>query len=168
MEKEQKKKPLIMRQKVMFQVVYALIPIAIFSVYLFGWRVLTLLAIVNIAGFLSEYVFARVYKKQVSSAVFVTNFLFALSLPPAVPYWIAVVGIVFGVVFGKMVFGGFGRNVFGQGFCLCQFRSAPHGGICSSGLRVSRRFRAVAEWCGCGFKGHTENCPYVRRELPAA
>jgi Na+-transporting NADH:ubiquinone oxidoreductase subunit B len=44
--------------------------------------------------------------------VLVTNFLFALSLPPTIPLWIAVVGIVFGVVFGKMVFGGFGKNVF--------------------------------------------------------
>ena len=109
---EIKKKPLIQRQKVMFHVVYALIPLAVFSIYLFGWRSLLILAVVNAAGFLSEYIFARTYKKQVSSAVFVTNFLFALSMPPAVPLWIAVVGIVFGVVFGKMVFGGFGRNVF--------------------------------------------------------
>ena len=112
MDKAKPKKSLVMKQKVMSQVVYALVPIAVFSVYLFGWRSLSLLVIVNIAGFLSEYIFAKIYKKQVSTAVFVTNFLFALSLPPAVPYWIAVVGIVFGVVFGKMVFGGFGRNVF--------------------------------------------------------
>jgi Na+-transporting NADH:ubiquinone oxidoreductase subunit B len=112
MEKDKPKKPLIMKQKIMFQVVYALIPLALLSIYLFGWRSLSILVIVNVAGFLSEYVFAKIYKKQVSSAVFVTNFLFALSMPPAVPYWIAVVGIVFGVVFGKMVFGGFGRNVF--------------------------------------------------------
>ena len=112
MDKAKPKKPLIMKQKVMFQVLYALIPVAVLSIYLFGWRALSLLVIVNITGFLSEYIFARIYKKQVSSAVFVTNFLFALSLPPAVPYWIAIVGIIFGVVFGKMVFGGFGRNVF--------------------------------------------------------
>ncbi len=109
---ENKKKPLIQRQKVMFHVVYALIPLALFSIYLFGWRSLLILAVVNLAGFLSEYIFARIYDKQVSSAVFVTNFLFALSLPPAVPLWIAVVGVSFGVIFGKMVFGGFGKNVF--------------------------------------------------------
>lgn len=112
MEKDKPKKPLIMKQKVMKQVVIALIPLSLFSIYLFGWRSLSILIVVNIAGFLSEYIFAKIYKKQVSTAVFVTNFLFALSMPPAVPYWIAVVGIVFGVVFGKMVFGGFGRNVF--------------------------------------------------------
>ncbi len=101
-----------MKQKIMLQVVYALIPIVIASIYFFGWRSLVVLAVVNLAGFASEYIFARVYGQQVSSAVFVTNFLFALSLPPTIPLWIAVVGIVFGVVFGKMVFGGFGRNVF--------------------------------------------------------
>ncbi|MBN2050186.1 MAG: RnfABCDGE type electron transport complex subunit D [Spirochaetales bacterium] len=96
----------------MAQVVYALIPLVVASIYFFGWRSLAVLAVVNLAGFLSEYVFARVYKQQVSSAVFVTTTLFALSMPPTVPLWIAAVGIVFGVVFGKMVFGGFGRNIF--------------------------------------------------------
>ena len=42
----------------------------------------------------------------------VTCLVFALSLPPNIPVWMAVIGIVAGVVFGKMVFGGFGQNVF--------------------------------------------------------
>jgi len=109
---ETKKKPLILKQKPMLQMVYVLIPVALASVYFFGWRALAVLALVNLVGFLTEYIFCRVTKMQVSSAVFVTNFLFALSLPPTIPYWIAVVGIVFGVLFGKMVFGGFGRNIF--------------------------------------------------------
>ena len=106
------KKPLIMKQKIMNRVVLSLVPLAVASVYFFGWKTLAVLAIVNVAGFLSEYIFSRVYKTQVTMAVFVTNFLFALSLPPTIPLWIPVVGIVFGVVFGKMAFGGFGRNVF--------------------------------------------------------
>ena len=107
-----KKKPLIMKQKIMTRVVIALIPLAVASIYFFGWKTLAVLAIVNLFGFASEYVFARVYKTQVSMAVFVTNCLFALSLPPTIPLWIPAVGIVFGVVFAKMAFGGFGRNVF--------------------------------------------------------
>lgn len=101
-----------MKQKIMLQVVTALIPVSLAAIYFFGWRVLVILAVTNLAGFGCEYLFARVYKQQVSSAVFVTNFLFALSMPPTVPLWIVVVGIAFGVVFGKMVFGGFGRNIF--------------------------------------------------------
>ena len=101
-----------MKQPIMNRMLYALIPIVVASIYFFGWRVLLVLAIVNVVGFLSEYLFARMYNQKVSTAVFVTNFLFALSLPPTIPIWIAVVGIIFGVVFGKMVFGGFGKNIF--------------------------------------------------------
>lgn len=112
MDKVNMKKPIIMKQAPMKKVIYSLLPLVALSVYFFGWRSLLVLAVVNAAGFLSEYIFALVYKKQVTTAVFVSNFLFALSLPPTVPLWIAVVGIMFGIVFGKMVFGGFGKNVF--------------------------------------------------------
>jgi Na+-transporting NADH:ubiquinone oxidoreductase subunit B len=112
MAESQKSKPIIMKQKPMLQVVYALIPLVIASIYFFGWRSLLVLAIVNLAGFFTEYLFTSRKNQPVSSAVFVTNFIFALSLPPTIPLWIAVVGIVFGIIFGKMVFGGFGRNVF--------------------------------------------------------
>ena len=50
-----------------------------------------------------------------------TCLLFTLTLPPSVPFWIAAVGIAFGVIFGKCVFGGFGRNIFNPalvGRCL--------------------------------------------------
>lgn len=96
----------------MKRVLYALVPAVVASVYFFGWRALVVLAAVNAAGFLTELIFTRYTKTEVTSAVFVTSFLFALSLPPGLPIWMAVVGVVFGVLFGKMVFGGFGRNVF--------------------------------------------------------
>jgi Na+-transporting NADH:ubiquinone oxidoreductase subunit B len=86
--------------------------VAAASVWFFGWRALVVLAAVNLAAFLTELVFTRYTKTEVTSAVFVTGMLYGLSLPPGIPIWIAVVGVVFGVLFGKMVFGGFGRNVF--------------------------------------------------------
>jgi Na+-transporting NADH:ubiquinone oxidoreductase subunit B len=91
---------------------HALAPIALASVWLFGWRALAVLFAANVSAFVTEYLFVRRRREPVSSAVFVTGSLLALSLPPAVPVWMAVVGSVFGVAFGKMVFGGFGRNVF--------------------------------------------------------
>lgn len=108
----EKKKPLILKQKVMLQVVYALLPLCLAAVYFFGLRFLLVLAVVNAAGFLSEYLFTKRANQPVSSALFVTTFIYTLSLPSTIPLWIAVVGVVFGVVFGKMVFGGFGRNIF--------------------------------------------------------
>jgi Na+-transporting NADH:ubiquinone oxidoreductase subunit B len=44
--------------------------------------------------------------------MWVTAALYGLSLPPTTPFWVAAVGIVFASVCGKMVFGGFGKNVF--------------------------------------------------------
>lgn len=96
----------------MLNVIYALIPLCGAAVYFHGWRFLLVLALVNGAAIAAEYLFARAYGMKVTSSVLVTSFLFALSLPPTIPLWIAVVGILFGIVFGKMVFGGFGKNVF--------------------------------------------------------
>ena len=105
-------KPIVSWQPPMRRVLYALAPVVAASVWFFGWRALVVVAVVNLAAFLTEYVFTRFTKAETTSAVFVTGTLLGLSLPPTIPIWIAVVGAVFGVFFGKMVFGGFGRNVF--------------------------------------------------------
>jgi Na+-transporting NADH:ubiquinone oxidoreductase subunit B len=105
-------KPIVSWQPPMRRVLYALAPVVAASVWFFGWRALVVVAAVNLAAFLTEYVFTRFTKAEATSAVFVTGTLLGLSLPPTIPIWIAVVGAAFGVFFGKMVFGGFGRNVF--------------------------------------------------------
>lgn len=127
-EPADKSVPLIRWQMPMQRVLYALVPVVLASVYFFGWRSLIVLAICNLAAFFTEYAFVRREKKPVTSAVFVTGSLFALSLPPTLPLWMAVVGVAFGVTFGKMVFGGFGRNVFnpalvGRAFIYVSFPS---------------------------------------------
>ena len=100
------------KQIMMRRVIYSLIPIFIFSILLYGWRSLTISATVFVFGFFAEYIFTKPRGKKVSEAVLVSSALYALSMPPAVPLWIAAIGIVFGVVFAKCVFGGFGRNIF--------------------------------------------------------
>jgi Na+-transporting NADH:ubiquinone oxidoreductase subunit B len=99
-------------QKVMLRVCWALIPLALASIYLFGWRSLALLAVVFLFGIPTEAFFTFRQEKPVTSAVFVTCLIFSLSLPPTLPFWMAALGIVFGVAIGKMAFGGFGQNVF--------------------------------------------------------
>jgi Na+-transporting NADH:ubiquinone oxidoreductase subunit B len=108
-------KTLFLWQKPMQRVKYSLIPIVLLSTWFFGLRVLILQAVVLLAGMAAEYLIMRTIqgeKTKITEAVHVTCVLYALTLPPTVPYWVAVVGIVFGVVFGKGVFGGFGRNIF--------------------------------------------------------
>ena len=110
---EKKKIPLVKWQLPNQRVLYALAPAVVMSIWLFGWRSVVLLSAVTAAAYLTELVFVRsYYREPVTSAVFVTAFLFTLSLPPTVPVWIALVGIIFGVAIGKMAFGGFGRNIF--------------------------------------------------------
>lgn len=63
------------------------------------------------AGGFWEVLFAIVRKHEVNEGFFVTSLLFPLILPPDIPYWQVVLGISFGVVIGKEVFGGVGMNI---------------------------------------------------------
>lgn len=102
----------ILRQPPMTRVLMAGAPAAAAAIYLFGWRALVLLAIVSLVGLLCEGAFTWPKGKPATQAVFVTCVLYTLTLPPTIPFGIAVVGVAFGVVFGKMAFGGMGANVF--------------------------------------------------------
>ncbi|GHT87360.1 Na(+)-translocating NADH-quinone reductase subunit B [Betaproteobacteria bacterium] len=57
-----------------------------------------------------EVLFACVRKHEVNEGFFVTSILFALILPPSIPLWQVALGISFGIVLGKEVFGGTGKN----------------------------------------------------------
>lgn len=103
---------IFMKQKMMRTVITSQIPIILASIYFFGWRSLILLIVITIFGVLTEYIFEKTRKKKVSEAVLVTCVLYTMTLPATTPYWIGVVGIIFGVLFGKSVFGGFGRNIY--------------------------------------------------------
>ncbi len=59
-----------------------------------------------------EVLFATVRKHEINEGFLVTGMLFPLILPPAIPLWQVALGITFGVVIGKEVFGGVGMNIF--------------------------------------------------------
>ncbi len=63
-----------------------------------------------VVGGIFEVLFATVRKHEVNEGFLVTSMLYALICPPDVPLWQAALGIVFGVVIGKEVFGGTGKN----------------------------------------------------------
>lgn len=67
-------------------------------------------ATVFIVGGFWEVLFATVRKHEVNEGFFVTSVLFALILPPSIPLWQVALGITFGVVIGKEIFGGTGKN----------------------------------------------------------
>jgi len=77
------------------------------ALYFFPVYVVTLAA-----GGFWEVLFAIVRKHEVAEGFFVTSLLFSLILPPTIPLWQVALGISFGVVLGKEVFGGVGMNIF--------------------------------------------------------
>ncbi|EZQ19982.1 NADH:ubiquinone reductase (Na(+)-transporting) subunit B [Pseudomonas sp. G11-1] len=67
-------------------------------------------AVTFIVGGFWEVLFASVRKHEVNEGFFVTSVLFALIVPPSIPLWQVALGISFGVVIGKEIFGGTGKN----------------------------------------------------------
>jgi Na+-transporting NADH:ubiquinone oxidoreductase subunit B len=66
----------------------------------------------NVVGGFWEMIFASIRGHEVNEGFMVTGLLFPLILPPTIPLWQVAVGISFGVVIGKEIFGGTGRNIF--------------------------------------------------------
>ena len=71
---------------------------------------LPLYLVALIVGGLWELLFATLRHKEINEGLLVTSMLFALTLPPDMPLWMVALGISFGVVIGKEIFGGTGKN----------------------------------------------------------
>jgi Na+-transporting NADH:ubiquinone oxidoreductase subunit B len=112
-------------------VIVSLLPVLFFGIYNAGYQshklaglslqflpvfgrglviVMPLVLVSYVVGFGWEILFAAIRKHPISEGVFVTAMLFPLTLPPTTPLWQAALGISFGVVIGKEIFGGTGRN----------------------------------------------------------
>jgi Na+-transporting NADH:ubiquinone oxidoreductase subunit B len=87
------------------------LPVTFMAVSLKGLRIVLPIIIVSYAvGLAWETLFASIRKHSISEGFLVTGLLFPLTLPPTIPLWQVALGISFGVIFGKEIFGGTGRN----------------------------------------------------------
>ena len=71
---------------------------------------LPVLLVTQIVGGMWEALFAIVRRHEINEGFLVTGLLFPLTLPPTIPLWQVALGISFGVVIGKEIFGGTGKN----------------------------------------------------------
>ncbi len=113
-------------------VLIALLPVLLFGMYNTGFQsgiatgesfglgksflvgagyVLPIIIVSYGVGFFWEILFAVIRKHKISEGFLVTGILFPLTLPATIPLWQVALGISFGVVIGKEVFGGTGRNI---------------------------------------------------------
>ena len=100
-------------QRIMLDVIIALLPPAAAGIIYFGLRSALIIAVTIAASVLTEYLMRKGLKRDQTisdlSAV-VTGLLLALNLPPSIPVWIAIVGAVIATGLIKQLFGGLGQN----------------------------------------------------------
>lgn len=100
-------------RKIMLDVIIALVPAALASIWLFGWRALCLLLICVASCVATEYLSCAVLKKPSSVgdlSCIVTGMLLAFNLPAGIDWWKVVLGGVVAIAVVKMMFGGIGHN----------------------------------------------------------
>lgn len=78
--------------------------------FLGGLYFLPIYLVTILVGGLWETIFAVVRRHEINEGFLVTSALFPLTLPPTIPLWQVALGISFGVVIGKEIFGGTGKN----------------------------------------------------------
>ncbi|MDX1335537.1 MAG: electron transport complex subunit RsxD [Gammaproteobacteria bacterium] len=102
---------------VMRQVLYALVPGTLASIWYFGWGVLINLVLAILFAISLEAIMLKLRGRPIKpflsdySAV-VTAWLFTLALPPLAPWWLILIGIFFAIVVAKHLYGGLGYNPF--------------------------------------------------------
>ena len=100
---------------IMKQVVIALTPAAIFAVYSFGLNALLQIVVAIFTTVATEHFLAKISKTESTitdwSAV-ITGMIYGMTLPPAFPLWMNMMGGIIAITLGKYAFGGLGSNAF--------------------------------------------------------
>jgi len=116
-------------QKIMFDVVIALVPAIGAAIYFFGWRAGWIILLTVFACVVSEAITQKLMKKPITvtdGSAIVTGILLAFNLPAEIPWWLPVIGSVFAIGIGKHCFGGLGYNpmnpaLLGRAFLLASW-----------------------------------------------
>ena len=103
--------------RVMAEVLLALVPGIVALVWYFGWGVVINVALASVVAVVAEAAVLRLRGRLVRPAItdlsaLVSAWLFAVSIPPTLPWWLTVIGILFGIVIVKQLYGGIGHNPF--------------------------------------------------------
>jgi len=102
--------------RLMRQVILALLPALVFGLYLFGEKALILVVASLVSGLFTEWLCQKCQAKPIGnlidSSAIVTVLLLVMSLPPHFPWYLGALGSSIAIIFGKQVYGGLGQNLF--------------------------------------------------------
>ncbi len=129
-------------KRFMTMVIVALALPTLVGLYLFGLRVLAVILVSYVVGGTVEVAFACIRREEINEGFLVTGLIFPLVLPPGIPLWMVGVGIAAGVVIGKELFGGTGRNPFNAALVGRAVLTLGHAD------RIGRWIQPVTEWPG--------------------
>lgn len=117
-------------QKIMYRVVYAMIPAMIWGIIVFGLDAVRvgLISIVSCLAveFLIQKFILKIKPAITDGSALITGILLAFNVPSNIPWWIIIIGAVVAIAIGKISFGGLGANIFnpailGRVFLLISF-----------------------------------------------
>lgn len=117
-------------KKVMYDVLYALIPAFMVSIYVFGISALIMTSVAVISCIAFEYLIQKFLLKTTititDGSALITGILLAFNLPSTLPLWMVIIGSLVAIGVAKMSFGGLGFNIFnpalvGRVFLLVSF-----------------------------------------------
>jgi electron transport complex protein RnfD len=125
--------------RIMWWVNGSLAPLVLWGAFVFGWPALAVVAAAIAGAALAEWGALRLLQRRATLAdgsAVCTGLLLALTLPPLVAPWQALLGGAFAILIGKMIFGGLGFNLFnpalvGRAFMMASFPLAMSRGWAS-------------------------------------
>jgi RnfABCDGE-type electron transport complex D subunit len=123
-------------KRFMSAAIIALVPSAAAAIYFYGLQAVEIIVVSYVSGGIVEVLFALVRKKEIEEGFLVTGLIFPLVLPPSTPLWVVAVGVIFGTIFAKEVFGGTGRNIFNPALVGRLFITIGFPEIMTSSWRV--------------------------------
>jgi Na+-transporting NADH:ubiquinone oxidoreductase subunit B len=150
-------------------VILALIPCLLFGIYNAGYqaslvegvspdfwtlilsgalKVLPIVVVSYGVGLFWEFLFAIIRRHEVNEGFLVTGMLFPLILPATIPLWQVAVGITFGVIIGKEVFGGTGRNFLNPALTARAFLFFAYPAQISGDVWIAAKERVVDVYSG--------------------
>ncbi len=102
-------------ERMMLTFIMALVPTSVVGIYMFGFRALLIMVLSMATCVVVESIIEWITHRSLTYKDYhalLTGLLFALLLPPSLPWWIPVVGAAVAIILGKMVFGGLGNYPF--------------------------------------------------------